>query len=126
MLRHTVVGLLGSVLLLGCVDRGKSPSVPVVQIAVKPVAGGGVAVAGGPSSSSHSLLDARGPGDEIDVQWHGSWWPAVILDRRGQRWLVHYDGYGDDADEVVGDDRIRSRRTKLEPVPDDADFDADP
>ena len=50
------------------------------------------------------------PNDTVEVEWQGSWWPAMLLERRGARWLVHYDHFGDEWDEVVGDDRIRPRR----------------
>lgn len=45
----------------------------------------------------------------VDVEWQGSWYPAVVLDTTSEGWLVHYDGYGDDWDEVVPRDRIRAR-----------------
>ena len=38
----------------------------------------------------------------------------VLLETRGGRWLVHYEGYGSDWDEVVGPDRIRERRAELQ------------
>lgn len=65
--------------------------------------------------------------DEVEVEWHGSWWPAVIVQRRGGRWLVHYEGYGSDWDELVGADRIRERRIELKlDVDEPAEEESDP
>jgi hypothetical protein len=63
---------------------------------------------------------------EVDVKWRGTWFPAVILERRGARWLVHYDGYSDEWDELVPDERIRKREVKIEPPDDDDPDDSDP
>jgi hypothetical protein len=63
--------------------------------------------------------------DEVDVEWRGSWFPAVVLERRGARWLVHYDGYADEWDELVPGERIRRRTASIEP-PDDDDPDDSP
>lgn len=61
-------------------------------------------------SASHAGKDdGRGPGDLVEVEWRGSWWPAVLVERRGDLWLIHYEGYGDEWDETVGPDRIRLR-----------------
>lgn len=67
--------------------------------------------------------------DEVDVEWRGSWWPAVLLEPRGGRWLVHYEGYTAEWDEVVTSDRIRERQQAVAPESDDpseADDEPDP
>jgi hypothetical protein len=58
----------------------------------------------------------RQGGDEVDVEWGGSFYPARIVAVHGQDlYLVHYEGYSDDWDEEVGADRIRGRTNS--PVP---------
>ncbi|MDF1564334.1 MAG: caspase family protein [Deltaproteobacteria bacterium] len=48
-------------------------------------------------------------GEPVQVEWRGQWWPASILDRTGERYLIRYDGYGTEWDEWVGEARIRRR-----------------
>jgi hypothetical protein len=49
----------------------------------------------------------RSKGDHVMVEWKGSNYPAVITEvvSSGQ-YKIHYDGYGAEWDEVVGDSRI--------------------
>lgn len=62
------------------------------------------------------------PRERVDVEWHGSWWPATLMERRGQHWLVHYEGWGDDWDELVTEGRIREHHEddKVDEEPSDA------
>jgi RNA binding activity-knot of a chromodomain len=47
-------------------------------------------------------------GDDVQVEWNGTWYPATILERRdAQAWFIHYTGYDASWDEVVGPDRLR-------------------
>jgi PDZ domain len=47
-------------------------------------------------------------GSKVEVQWNGRWFPATIKAVNGPgRWMVAYDGYGSQWDEVVGPDRLR-------------------
>ena len=46
-------------------------------------------------------------GENVEVAWRNRWWPAKIVDRVGEGFLVHYVGFEQDADEVVSLDRIR-------------------
>lgn len=55
---------------------------------------------------------AFAPGDAVEVEWHGDWWPARVLDvvsRVPAQWRIHYEGYGDEWDEDVDPERIRRR-----------------
>src|SRR5690348_7207331 len=107
VLRVVAVGL-ASLLAVGCVR-----SRPIVAPTVVFVEG----VSGVTAVTSDEVPDSSPSwksNDEVEVEWRGSWWPAVILERRSDRWLVHYEGYGSDWDEVVGADRIRERRAELE------------
>jgi len=54
-------------------------------------------------------------GDAVDVEWEGKWYPAKVLRAKGDFALIHYDGFGDEWDEWVGDARIRARGAKEEP-----------
>ena len=33
----------------------------------------------------------------------------MLVERRGAEWLIHYESYSSEWDEVVGEDRIRPR-----------------
>ena len=46
-------------------------------------------------------------GANVEVNWHGKWYGAKILEAKDSRHLVHYDGYDDSWDEWVPDNRIR-------------------
>jgi hypothetical protein len=46
-------------------------------------------------------------GANVEVNWHGKWYAAKILEAREGRHLVHYAGYDDSWDEWVPDNRIR-------------------
>jgi hypothetical protein len=45
---------------------------------------------------------------DIEVEWHGSWYPAQVLDQRGDQRLIRYVGYDARWDEWVGPTRRRS------------------
>jgi hypothetical protein len=50
------------------------------------------------------------PGQSVEVEWHGDWWPAHILlvsTTFPPTFSIHYDGYDDSWNEEVGLDRIR-------------------
>ena len=50
----------------------------------------------------------RAVGSTIDVEWHGTYYPATVLaSAEDGNVRIHYDGYGDEWDEDVGEDRIR-------------------
>jgi hypothetical protein len=51
---------------------------------------------------------ARATNDgKLFVEWHGSWWPAHAIGRTNDgRPVVHYDGWGNEWDEVVTSSRV--------------------
>jgi hypothetical protein len=51
-----------------------------------------------------------GAGNQIEVAWGQSWWPAEILRVQGTQYLIHYTGFASSWDEWVTRDRIRSRQ----------------
>jgi hypothetical protein len=50
---------------------------------------------------SHS---ARG---EVVVEQGGEWYPATVLNARAGLYYIHYEGYGQDEDEWVEEERVR-------------------
>lgn len=122
-LRAVAVGGL-TLLLSACVK----PSVTTapLDLVVGSVEGRGVeSVDSSKSEASYPTWETK---DEVDVEWRGRWWPATILERKTSgRYLVHYDGYGSDWDEVVGPERVRLRTA---PTPeennDPVETDSDP
>lgn len=49
-------------------------------------------------------------GDRVKAEWHGHQYNAVVVGIVGpERYRVHYDGYGNEWDENVGRERLRSR-----------------
>ncbi|HEY8076790.1 MAG TPA: hypothetical protein VIF62_21840 [Labilithrix sp.] len=93
-------------LLVACVPQSAPPAVPTTQIHVGEVP----RLAGVETEPTR-----RSVGDAVEVEWQGSWYAAVIREQRGAQWLIHYDGYGDEWDEVVGDERIRVPQSAVEP-----------
>src|SRR5215831_9061105 len=64
------------------------------------------------NSISRSSADNGSSGDyrsgaNVEVNWHGKWYAAKILQAKDGRHLVHYAGYDDSWDEWVPDNRIR-------------------
>jgi hypothetical protein len=122
ILRAVAVGAL--TLLLACVKPAVT-SAPL-DVVVGHVNGRDVEIAG--ASSSEKTFPTWDSKDEVDVEWRGRWWPATVLERKTSgRYLVHYDGYGNEWDEVVPPERIRLRTA---PTPeennDPVETDSDP
>lgn len=46
-------------------------------------------------------------GAMVEVEWHGVWYPARILDRREGVHFIHYENYADSWNEWVSSSRIR-------------------
>jgi len=66
-------------------------------------------IAGESGAEASELAETAQKGASVDVEWRGTWYPAVVLQRQGDRALIHYDGYDDSWDEWVGPDRLRKR-----------------
>ena len=47
------------------------------------------------------------PGQAVKVEWQGSWWDAIIRERRNSDYLIHYVGFESSWDEWVNPNRIR-------------------
>jgi len=45
----------------------------------------------------------------VDVLWNGVWYKAEVLAKRGDKSLIHYDGFSTRSDEWVTADRIKPR-----------------
>ena len=91
-------------LVSGCVPRMTMLTTPTVVVPVGAVEAKPI-ITTGPEPNN----DGRNVGELVEVEWNKSWWNATLVERRGARWLVHYDGYDSDWDEVVTLDRIRDR-----------------
>jgi len=59
-------------------------------------------------------LDA---GTVVQVLWpdDGTWYAATVIESRGARYHIHYDGWTSEWDEWVGPDRLRRRPATAEP-----------
>lgn len=106
-----------------CIENGPPPNVPTITVPVQPVAGAPLQVGPGGRSSAPAIRDGRSVGDPVDVEWHGAWYPAVLLERKAEGWLIHYEGFSDSYDEVAPASRIRDRSVEIgeEPHIDDSD-----
>jgi hypothetical protein len=62
--------------------------VPTVVVPIAAVSGPGISVMGD-ADGRHKTQDADGRtvGDRVEVELQGSWFPAVLLERRGDKWL---------------------------------------
>ncbi|MDB5215552.1 MAG: hypothetical protein JWO86_3479 [Myxococcaceae bacterium] len=116
MLRHRLAWFAAAALLLGafagCMKpAASSPAAPLV-IPVAAVDAPGIA-AGATIDAPHSSApdDGYAVGERVAVESHGSWLPATLIERRGDRWLVRYDaawgGAREALEELVERDRIR-------------------
>jgi hypothetical protein len=45
--------------------------------------------------------------NQAEVEWHGTWWAAEVVNTNGGRYYIHYTGWDNSWDEWVGPDRIR-------------------
>lgn len=46
-------------------------------------------------------------GEKVQVEWHGAWYPATVLEVGSNKWKIHYDGYDNSWDEWVEPNRIK-------------------
>jgi hypothetical protein len=89
--------------------------VPVKTVAVTPQepvvgASGTASTSARAPSSLNSLAPMYHVGDRVRVEWHGSIYPATILDTAGDdRYRIHYEGYGNEWDETIGPQRIQRK-----------------
>lgn len=56
-------------------------------------------------SEKEAHADSASP--QLFVEWHGSWWAAHAIGRTNDgRAVVHYDGWGNEWDEIVTSSRV--------------------
>ncbi len=53
-------------------------------------------------------------GDKLEIKWGSSWYKGEVIAVDGERYKVHYDGYGSNWDEWAGADRLRPRAQPAE------------
>jgi len=58
--------------------------------------------------NDHPFNSTNAVGDQIKVEWNGSWWDAIILEIDGGRHLINYIGFDSDWDEWVTSERIQN------------------
>ena len=51
--------------------------------------------------TDHPFNALYGVGEQIKVEWEGSWWDANILEINGDNHLIHYVGFDSSWDEWV-------------------------
>lgn len=94
-----------------CQRRAAAPAgVPTVVVAVTVVDGPAIEVLGAAAAAHPAgASDGHASGDRVEIEWLGSWLPATLVERRGDRWLVRYEAgdNGDYAEETVERERIR-------------------
>jgi hypothetical protein len=61
-----------------------------------------------PAAPAAPLKGAR-VGQQVDVEWHGSWWPAEVVAMKNGFYKIHYTGWGTEWDEWVELPRLRGR-----------------
>ena len=47
-------------------------------------------------------------GQQVKVEWNGSWWDALIREERDGIYLIHYVGFDASWDEWVDSSRIKN------------------
>jgi hypothetical protein len=134
MLRPRLAYLAAAALLAGVASgcmkasaSGPSAAAPIV-IPIAGVRGSPLAI-GAPADPPRSSNDddGHGVGERVAVESHGSWLPATLIERRGDRWLVRYDaawgGARDALEELVERHRIRVAVEHVDDdhTPDDVD-----
>jgi hypothetical protein len=61
-----------------------------------------------PLEAPDGRTKGREPDSHIAVEWHGKYYPATVMGTTPEGLTrIHYDGYGAEWDEDVGEDRIR-------------------
>ena len=58
--------------------------------------------------NDHPFNSTNAVGDQIKVEWNGSWWDAIILEIDGGSHLINYIGFDSDWDEWVTSERIQN------------------
>lgn len=115
-------------LVVACAPRPASDTVVIPTLVPPPVR-----PAPAPSSSSARAgtvepraraREGRSPGTAILVEWHGKYYEATVLSTTPDGLTrIHYEGYGPEWDEDVGEDRIRPRPEGDVESADDPGFD---
>jgi hypothetical protein len=58
-------------------------------------------------AAARKLSDAA-IGQKLEVEWHGSWWPAEVIEKRSGFFKIHYTGWGSEWDEWIEPSRMRA------------------
>lgn len=64
----------------------------------------------GEDSPEAEMAASYQAGQKVLIEWHGVWYPGVILSMAGSgSYKIHYNGYSDSWDEVVGLNRLKTQ-----------------
>lgn len=111
-----------------CTPRGGSDTVTIPALVPPPVRPSAAASA----APTHRPQDpgvkeprnGRAPGTPILVEWHGRYYEATVLSTTPDGLTrIHYEGYGPEWDEDVGEERIRERPEDGSEILDEPGFD---
>ena len=58
-------------------------------------------------ASATAVPGSYSVGDQVQIEWRGSWYPGAILEARGDRYKITYEGYSSSWDEWVKISRLR-------------------
>ena len=58
--------------------------------------------------TGHPFNNPYSSGQQVQVEWNGQWWDALVREVSGTQYLIHYVGFDSSWDEWVGPERIRN------------------
>lgn len=113
-----------AVLAVGCMKSAPPAGVPTLVVPVTAVSGSALSLMA-TADAPRAAPDPEGQvtGAHVEVEWQGYWLPATLLERHGERWLVHYESPGLERDEVVERKRIRTPAAVVDEAPSEPDVD---
>jgi hypothetical protein len=62
------------------------------------------------TANAKSYVDQDPAPYDLEVEWHGTWWPARTVTVQGELTLIHYVGHGEEWHEWVAPERVRPHR----------------
>ena len=58
--------------------------------------------------ANHPFNNPFNVGQQVKIEWNGSWWDGQILEINGDQYLITYNEYSSDWDEWVDASRLKS------------------
>jgi hypothetical protein len=98
-------------------DLARIPSLVAPATSATPAPTGSATPRARPIEDARPTAQGRPVGSKIEVEWHGRYYAATVLGTTPEgKTRIHYDGYGDEWDEDVGEERIREPTTGEDPL----------